>query len=252
IEVFGPGAPTYDAGEEAGIGNFAHSNNIVGNTTYGVINYLTATFDATNNWWGTTIEAKIEAMVSGDVLFKPWLISEYSPSAVDMTARSSPATAPTVATVAASGVDLYTATLNGNLSSMGTATSVAVSFEYGITQGGPYPDVTSPETMTTTGTFTAGLTGLASGQTHYFRAKAQPSDMTDPVYGGEKIFTTTKEGIGISVSPTSIDFGSITAGHSSGTETVTVTNTGTLSNKFTASLDNESPADFYNSNLAID
>jgi hypothetical protein len=31
-----------------------HYNNIEGNTDYGIYNYLTKTFDATNNWWGST------------------------------------------------------------------------------------------------------------------------------------------------------------------------------------------------------
>jgi parallel beta-helix repeat protein len=30
-----------------------HYNNIEGNTDYGIYNYLTETFDATNNWWGS-------------------------------------------------------------------------------------------------------------------------------------------------------------------------------------------------------
>jgi len=57
-------------------GNFINFNNISDNTFYGIFNALVdppAPVDATNNWWGTTIEVEIEAMVSGDVNFDSFL-----------------------------------------------------------------------------------------------------------------------------------------------------------------------------------
>ncbi|MDM7998892.1 MAG: carboxypeptidase regulatory-like domain-containing protein [Dehalococcoidia bacterium] len=80
--------------------------------------------------------------------------------------------APTVTTGAATSVAATTATLNGNLTSLGTASSVIVSFEWGTTDGGPYSNVTDNQTMTGTGTFSANVTGLVAGTTYYYRAKA--------------------------------------------------------------------------------
>ena len=62
------------------------------------------------------------------------------------------------------------ATLKGNLTSLGTATSVAVSFEWGTTTS--YGNETTTQTMTTTGAFSANLTGLNPHTTYYFTTKA--------------------------------------------------------------------------------
>lgn len=53
-----------------------HFNNIVGNNKYGIINESTNEIDATNNWWGTEDGTAIAAMVSGDVLYDPWIGAE--------------------------------------------------------------------------------------------------------------------------------------------------------------------------------
>ncbi len=53
-----------------------HFNDIVGNS-YGVDYYddddSLEQLDATLNWWGTTSEAGIEAMISGSIIYTPWL-----------------------------------------------------------------------------------------------------------------------------------------------------------------------------------
>jgi len=49
----------------------AHYNNILENTLYGVAT-TAPTVDATLNWWGTTVELDISAMVSGLVDYDPW------------------------------------------------------------------------------------------------------------------------------------------------------------------------------------
>jgi hypothetical protein len=61
--------------------SYAHNNNICNNRNYGVLSApaydnTTASFDATLNWWGTTEIDEITAMISGDVIFAPWLASE--------------------------------------------------------------------------------------------------------------------------------------------------------------------------------
>ena len=51
--------------------------------------------------------------------------------------------------------------------------------------------------------------------------------------------------IAISVEPTSVDFGSVTAGVASDPQTVTVTNTGNVAEDFSATIENESPVGVY-------
>ena len=101
---------------------------------------------------------------------------------------TTPAEPPAVTTDAATDVTTESATLNGSLDSLGDYTTVDVSFEWGTTLGGPYPnETTPPEAMTSTGAFSANLSSLSSDTTYYFRAKATGSVT---VYGDELSFTT--------------------------------------------------------------
>ena len=159
-------------------------------------------------------------------------------------------TPPTVTTNAATGVTTNSATLNGNLTSLGTATSVNVSFEWGTTTS--YGSETTPETMTSTGSFDAALSGLTPGATYHFRAKAV-GDGTS--YGSDRSFVTTGEApssvsvaltatilpaVSISVAPTSIDFGELAAGDVSSAHTITITNLGGKSVDVTAEATGDS------------
>jgi hypothetical protein len=92
---------------------------------------------------------------------------------------------PTVVTSAATAIGTTTATLNGSLTNLGTATSVQVSFEWGLTT--TYGSQTSPQTMTGIGSFSAALTSLSSSTTYHFRAKAVGADTG---YGLDMTFTT--------------------------------------------------------------
>jgi phosphodiesterase/alkaline phosphatase D-like protein len=94
---------------------------------------------------------------------------------------------PSVTTNEATNLATTSARLNGNLTYMGTASSVSVSFQWGTTAGGPYPNSTGNQTRTSTGLFNASLSGLSPGTTYYYWAKAV-GDGT--VYGLEKSFTT--------------------------------------------------------------
>jgi phosphodiesterase/alkaline phosphatase D-like protein len=96
-------------------------------------------------------------------------------------------TLPTVATDDASNVATTTVTLNGNLTALGTADNVTVSFEWKAS-GGSYAPI-AVGVRDSTGTFSVGLTGLAPGTTYYFKAKADGDG--DPVFGTEKSFTTS-------------------------------------------------------------
>jgi len=87
----------------------------------------------------------------------------------------------------ASNMTINSARLNGNLDDLGTVSSVDVSFEWGQTSGGPYPNETTPQAMNTAGAFSFDLSSLAAGTTYYFRAKAV-GDSTS--YGDESSFCT--------------------------------------------------------------
>ncbi len=151
-------------------------------------------------------------------------------------------TAPTVTTNAATGVGDEVATLNGTLDNLGTASSVDVSFEWGTSTA--YGDETTSETMTSTGAFSAALSGLIPGTTYHFKAKAVGEGTS---YGSDTTFVTTGEtpsstiltatilpAVSIIVDPTSIDFGELVAGDISDPHTITITNLGGKSVDVTA------------------
>jgi Putative Ig domain len=94
-------------------------------------------------------------------------------------------TAPTAATSTATSVTSTGAIINGTLSSLGSSSSVAVSFNWGLTSS--YGNTTAAKTMTSSNTFTATLTGLTPATTYHFRAVAAGSST---VYGSDITFTT--------------------------------------------------------------
>ncbi len=96
-------------------------------------------------------------------------------------------TPPTVTTNVATNITPTGARLNGNLTSLGTATSVSVSLQWG-TSPGVYPNTTTAQVMYTTGTFYFDLTGLTPGTTYYFMAEAVGKGTA---YGAEQSFTTS-------------------------------------------------------------
>ena len=79
-------------------------------------------------------------------------------------------TPPTASTSAATRVGESSATLNGTLSNMGSASSVDVSFAYGTSSSCNIE--ASVETVTATGDFSVTLNSLNPGQRYYFRATA--------------------------------------------------------------------------------
>ena len=97
-----------------------------------------------------------------------------------------PVAPPTVTTNAATGIDNTAATLNGILSDLGDTSPVEVSFEWGTTTD--YGNGTDTQAMTSTGSFSATLSGLAPDTNYHFRAKAVGEGTT---YGIDRTFTTT-------------------------------------------------------------
>jgi phosphodiesterase/alkaline phosphatase D-like protein len=76
--------------------------------------------------------------------------------------------------------------LNGNLGSLGTATSVTVSFQWGITTS--YGSETSAQSVSAIGAFSANLTGLTANTAYHFRTKAVGHGAA--VYGTDMTFST--------------------------------------------------------------
>lgn len=81
------------------------------------------------------------------------------------------ATAPRVLTLAATSVRGNSATLNGRLASLGSASDTKASFLWGTTPATASIE-TTPVDMTSTGDFSATVTGLSAGTRYYFRAVA--------------------------------------------------------------------------------
>ena len=101
------------------------------------------------------------------------------------TARHKLVGAPIVTTSAATGIGTTAATLNGNLTDLGTASSVQVSFEYG--ESTSYGNTTTPHEMTATGMFSTDISSLIANTTYHCRAKAVGDGTT---YGDDLTFTT--------------------------------------------------------------
>lgn len=91
----------------------------------------------------------------------------------------------TVTSNTATSITATSATLNGNLSNIGTASSVTVSFEWGTTID--YGNETTIETLTSTGSFSTVLSGLTPATTYHFRAKVVGERTS---YGSDRSFTT--------------------------------------------------------------
>jgi len=106
-------------------------------------------------------------------------------------AEAGPVPTPTVVTNTASAVTRTSATLNGNLTGLGTALSVGVSFEWGTSTA--YGNETPVVSVSQTGVFSASLSGLSDGTTYHFRAKAVGDGTT---YGTDRTFTTAKVAAG--------------------------------------------------------
>ena len=92
---------------------------------------------------------------------------------------------PSVTTIDAKGVGAKRADLYGSLTSLGSASTVLVYFEWGLTTS--YGSTTTEQTMTSPGAFRAIITGLTPATTYHFRAVAV-GDGTS--HGLDRSFTT--------------------------------------------------------------
>ena len=124
---------------------------------------------------------------------------EYQSGIVTELDLSITITTPTLATNPATSITTTSATLNGNLSSLGADSSVTVSFEWGTTTG--YDNTTTPQIKNTTGSFSAGLSGLLPDTTYHFRFKVFSLTTT---YGADESFTTLASGSASSIGSASL------------------------------------------------
>jgi Leucine-rich repeat (LRR) protein len=96
-----------------------------------------------------------------------------------------------VTTDPATNITISSATLNGNLTDKGTASSVNLSFEYGLATTYTNPAIGVPPTISTAPmAFSADIIGLTANTTYHYRAVAVGGEIT--VYGADMIFTTTE------------------------------------------------------------
>ncbi len=105
------------------------------------------------------------------------------------------AQAPAVTTNDASDITTDSATLNGNLTSLGNASSVDVWFQYATddfytNNGNTYSNSTTPQTMTITGPFSSAISSLSSGTTYHFMSMAIAGN--DTANGNDMTFTTAE------------------------------------------------------------
>jgi hypothetical protein len=100
---------------------------------------------------------------------------------------------PTVVTNAVTNLTTTGATLNGNLSSLGSATSAVVSFEWGLTTSYGSLVAGTPANLSAPGAFTANLSGLTASTTYHYRAKAD-GGTAGVSYGTDQGFTTSSSG----------------------------------------------------------
>jgi hypothetical protein len=93
----------------------------------------------------------------------------------------------TVYTEPATDIRTGSATLNGELASIGPYAQVQVSFEWGSTTS--YGNVMTYQAAGSSVDFSQPLTGLANNLTYHYRAVARAGDYM--VYGGDVVFTTS-------------------------------------------------------------
>lgn len=107
------------------------------------------------------------------------------------TFTTSAAGVPSVSTASAASIMQTSATIQGTVSSMGDYSTVYVSFQWGLTVGYEQSP-TAEQTKTSTGGFSASLSGLIAGTQYYYRAALRYGSTT--IYGSQGTFTTTASG----------------------------------------------------------
>ena len=129
-----------------------------------------------------TTEARYELAISEDG------VTEGGQGTISQVLDITVGTPPTVSTQAAASVGDNSATLNGNITDTGDSNVTERGFDWGFTDsyGSSWTETPGPYG---TGTYNHGISGLDSGTTYHFRAKAYNSNGW--AYGADTEFTTT-------------------------------------------------------------
>ncbi len=133
--------------------------------------------------------APVTGLASGTpYYFEAWANGDgFATGSILSFTTATSATAPAVTTSAATGITTTGATLNGDLTGLGTASSVSVGFLWGTSASLTGAANVTVGTETATGTFNTALTGLAPGTPYYFQAWANGNGFT---FGVILSFTT--------------------------------------------------------------
>ena len=174
----------FSAGQSVSV-EFDH----VGETLPDNANWAPLSLDtATNQWTAPVALPGVSANQTGTLFLRVTSVQQTgSTSKYNATLAAAVAGPPSALTYAASGIAATSATLNGNLASMGTAASASVAFQWGTTSGSLL-NTTSAQTVTAPGPFSATVSGLSPGTTYYFRSTATTTAGT--VFGTQMSFTT--------------------------------------------------------------
>jgi hypothetical protein len=97
------------------------------------------------------------------------------------------------------GISSGAAALNGIFSSMGSAPSIDLSFQWG-TEPGVYPYETTPVSTAGVRNFRATITGLSGNTIYYYRAKADDGT-SGGAFGEERSFITGGNGPELATEP---------------------------------------------------
>jgi len=112
-------------------------------------------------------------------------------SDMSFTTANSGTIPPEVNTLAATSVATDSATLNGNLTSLGTSITANVSFDFGLTNA--YGNTTIIQPMTATGPFNINVNSLIPGTIYHFRADVD-GGLNGNATGSDMTFTTANTG----------------------------------------------------------
>ena len=130
--------------------------------------------------------------------------------------------APAVNTNPAGNIASSGATLNGNLTVLGSSGSVTVCFEYGTSTS--YGNTTNSQNITAVGAFSQDISNLTSNTTYHFRAKAAG---TSTVFGSDMTFTTNANQATTTSTPTTTSVTTSVANSNSTTTTAATINSTT-------------------------
>jgi hypothetical protein len=132
---------------------------------------------------GRIKEVRISKIARSDA----WLLTNNYSLKDNLVSFEVSSTPLSVTTRSASDLSTTGAILNADLTSRGTASTIAVSFDYGLTTDYGSDADGIPPTLTNTGAFTASLIGLTPNTQYHYRAKAVGDDTA---YGSDQTFTT--------------------------------------------------------------